>query len=102
MGSIGFSYSVRAVTLNQLRAFMEAARHGSFTAAAAVLGLSQASVSELIRRLENEHDVALFIRGRRRLVLTAAGRELVEHAEAAIASADAASQALRSVQNLAG
>lgn len=90
------------MTLNQLRAFLESARRGSFTAAAGVLELSQASVSELIRRLEDEHEVKLFIRGRRRLVLTAAGRELVEHAEAAVTAADNAGRALRSVQTLGG
>lgn len=90
------------MTLNQLRAFLESARHGSFTGAAAVLELSQASVSELIRRLEDEHDVKLFIRGRRRLVLTAAGRELLEHAEVAVTAADNAGRALRSVQALQG
>lgn len=100
--SIGFAYTLSAVTLNQLRAFLESARHGSFTAAAVVMKLSQASVSELIRRLEDEHDVALFIRGRRRLVLTAAGQELLAHAETAVAAADNASRALRSVQTLTG
>jgi DNA-binding transcriptional LysR family regulator len=100
--STGFPYSFRGVTLTQLRAFAESARHGSFTAAGRVLGMSQASVSELIRRMEDEHGVQLFIRGRRRLVLTAAGHELLVHAEAAITAADNASRALRSVQALRG
>ena len=90
------------MTLNQLRAFLEATRQGSFTAAAATLQLSQASVSELIRRLEDEFDVTLFVRGKRRLVLTAAGQELLGPAEAAVAAADQGSQALRSVQRLTG
>lgn len=90
------------MTLTQLRAFLESARHGSFTAAARVLGLSQASISELIRRLEDEHDVQLFIRGRRRLVLTAAGQELMAHAESAVTAADNAGLALRAVQALRG
>ena len=90
------------MTLTQLRAFLESARHGSFTAAARVLGLSQASISELIRRMEDEHAVQLFIRGRRRLVLTAAGQELMAHAENAVTAADNASRALRSVQALRG
>ncbi|MGN6609811.1 MAG: LysR family transcriptional regulator [Jatrophihabitans sp.] len=90
------------MTLTQLRAFLEAARRGSFTAAAGVLDMSQASVSELIRRLEDEYDVQLFIRGRRRLVLTAAGQELLDHASATVSAADTASRALRSVQTLSG
>lgn len=90
------------MTLNQLRAFLEAARHGSFTAAASSLQLSQASVSELIRRLEDEFEVQLFVRGGRRLVLTAAGQELLGHAETAVTAADQGGHALRSVQSLTG
>lgn len=90
------------MTLNQLRAFLETARNGSFTAAAASLKLSQASVSELIRRLEDEHGVQLFVRGRRQLVLTAAGQELISHAETAVTAADHAGLALQSVHGLTG
>lgn len=100
--SIGLSCSLVGVTLNQLRAFLETARNGSFTAAAAVLQLSQASVSELIRRLEDEHGVQLFVRGRRQLVLTAAGQELIAYAETAVTAADQGSQALQSVHGLTG
>jgi DNA-binding transcriptional LysR family regulator len=90
------------MTLNQLRAFLAAARNGSFTAAGSNLGVSQASVSELIRRLEDAHGVQLFVRGRRQLVLTAAGQELLSYAESAVAAADNAGHALRSVQKLTG
>jgi len=90
------------VTLNQLRAFLETARHGSFTAAARIMGVSQASVSELIRRLEDESNLKLFIRGRRRLTLTAAGQELLPHADNVVSAAENAAGALRSVQNLSG
>lgn len=90
------------MTLNQLRAFLESSRRGSFTAAAGVMQVSQASVSELIRRLEDENGVQLFLRGRRQLVLTAAGEELLPHAEAACAAADSASLALRAVRTLDG
>ncbi|MFD0536894.1 LysR family transcriptional regulator [Actinomadura luteofluorescens] len=54
------------MTLNQLRAFLLTVRTGSFTAAAAELKMAQASVSELIRRMEEEAGLALFIRGGRR------------------------------------
>lgn len=90
------------VTLNQLRAFLETARNGSFTAAATALEVSQASVSELIRRLEDEHEVQLFVRGRRQLVLTRAGQELLSYAETAVSAADNAGRALRSVTTLSG
>ncbi len=90
------------MTLNQLRAFLAAARTGSFTAAAEQLSISQASVSELVRRLEDEHDVQLFSRGNRKLVLTAAGQELVAFAEQSVLSADDGIKAIRSLRSLTG
>ncbi|WP_024874381.1 LysR family transcriptional regulator [Saccharomonospora piscinae] len=90
------------MTLKQLRAFLEAVRTGSFTAAAARMGITQASVSELIRKLEDEHGTPVFSRGGRRLVLTAAGSALLPFAEQAVAAADSAEQALRSVRSLRG
>ncbi|WP_410599609.1 LysR family transcriptional regulator [Amycolatopsis sp. lyj-90] len=90
------------MTLRQLRAFLAAARLGSFSAAARALGVSQASVSELIRKLEDEHGAAVFSRGPRRLVLTSAGTALLPFAEQAVAAADGGEQALRSVRSLQG
>src|SRR6218665_813421 len=58
------------MTIVQLTAFLAALEHGSFTAAAMELDTTQASVSELIARLERELNAALFIRGGRRLVPT--------------------------------
>lgn len=90
------------MTLNQLRAFAEAARLGSFTAAADAMQVAQASVSELVRRLEEELDAQLFVRGSRRLTLTAAGRELLSYAQQAVHAADGGVQAVRSVGSLGG
>lgn len=90
------------MTLTQLRAFVEAARRGSFTAAAGALQLSQASVSELVRRLEDEFDAQLFLRGNRQLTLTTAGLALMPHAERALSAVDEAIQALRAVRALDG
>src|SRR3984885_13002975 len=90
------------MTLNQLRVFLAVARTGSFTAAAADLQLTQASVSELIRRLEEEYDLALFLRNGRRRLLTSAGDELVPFAEASVTAADNGGRALRSLRSLDG
>lgn len=91
-----------APSLAQLRAFRSAARAGSFTAAASELGMTQASVSELIRRIEDDYGVALFRRGGRRLTLTAAGSELLPFAEQAVGAADSGASALRSLRSLGG
>lgn len=89
-------------TINQLRAFVLAAQTGTFTAAATEIGTAQASVSELIRRLETEYKLDLFVRGGRQLVLTAAGKELLPHARHSVEAADHGAQALRSLRSLGG
>ncbi|MGV9633111.1 LysR family transcriptional regulator [Nocardia rhamnosiphila] len=89
-------------TLNQLRAFVEAGRLGSFTAAAGHLVVAQASISELVRRLEEELGAQLFVRGSRRLSLTAAGRELLPYAQQALHAADSGAQAVHSLGSLSG
>ncbi|RAY13720.1 LysR family transcriptional regulator [Actinomadura craniellae] len=90
------------MTLNQLRAFLLAVRTGSFTAAAAELKMAQASVSELVRRMEDESGMLLFVRGGRRLVLTPAGAELLPYAERAVSSVDEGRQVLKSIGSLDG
>lgn len=60
-----------------LTAFEAAARHGSFSAAAEELALSQSTVSYRVRQLEDLLGMALFRRLTRRIELTAAGRELL-------------------------
>jgi LysR family glycine cleavage system transcriptional activator len=56
--------------LNGLRAFEAAARHLSFTRAAAELNVTQTAVSHQIRRLEEQLDLKLFVRQNRALLLT--------------------------------
>jgi len=63
-------------TLSALTTFEVAARLGSFTRAAAELGVTQAAVSRQIRALEIELGVRLFIRSHRQVTLTRAGTQL--------------------------
>lgn len=90
------------MTLNQLRAFLAVTRLGSFSAAAESLGMTQPSISELVRRLEDEYGVKLFVRGPRRLSITAGGEELLPWAEQAVQAADQADRSLRNVTSLTG
>lgn len=77
-------------TLACLQAFESAARHRSFTRAAAELHRTQSAVSQQIRLLEQQLGIALFERVRQRVVITGAGvayladvqRMLAELAEA--------------------
>ncbi|MHA6626498.1 LysR family transcriptional regulator [Pseudonocardia sichuanensis] len=90
------------MTLGQLRAFLLAATTGSFTGAARELGMTQPTISELVRKLEDESALPLFIRAGRRLTLTAAGEELLPWARRIVEGADGAEQALRSLRGLEG
>ncbi|MFN3708061.1 LysR family transcriptional regulator [Microcella sp.] len=90
------------MTLTQLRAFLLAATLGSFTAAALALGTTQPTVSELVRKLEVESGLPLFVRSGRRLVLTAAGHELLPWAKRVVDGVDGAEQALEALRGLTG
>lgn len=59
-----------AVSLNGLKAFESAARHLSFTAAAAELGVTQSAISHQIKLLEERLGTPLFRRTPRGLVVT--------------------------------
>lgn len=63
-------------SMSALSTFEAAARLGSFTLAAAELGVTQAAVSRQIRALEADLNTALFTRANRRVVLTAQGAAL--------------------------
>lgn len=91
-----------SMTLSQLQAFVEAERAGTFSAAAERLGMSQPGMSDLIRRLETELEAELFHRGRRTLVLTAAGEQLLRHAQLSVAAASDGRAAVRALNRLDG
>ncbi len=61
--------------LPAVRVFEAAARHENFTTAAAELGMTQAAVSYQIRLLEERLGVPLFVRSKRRVTLSDAGRK---------------------------
>src|SRR5262245_9328484 len=61
-------------SLNALLAFEAAARHGSFTRAAAELGVTQTAISHQVRALEHDLGVALFRRSPQRIHLTPEGQ----------------------------
>lgn len=76
------------VTLRQLRVFIAVAEALHFTRAADALGLSQSSVSTLVRELEDNLGLRLFDRHTRMLRLTQAGAEILPLARKAVADLD--------------
>lgn len=67
--------------VHALRVFYEAARTGSFTAAARVLNITQPAVSMQIKTLEDYLQVQLFERNGRHIRLTKVGQALMPQAE---------------------
>jgi LysR family glycine cleavage system transcriptional activator len=64
----------RLPPLNSLRAFVVAAKHMSFSKAAAELHVTPAAISQQIRQLEDQVGCALFRRFNRNIVLTEEGQ----------------------------
>lgn len=69
---------ISSVTLQQFEIFLSAARYENFTRAADELHMTQASVSRNIAALEKTLGLILFVRHKRRVRLTDAGRLLAD------------------------
>src|SRR6266566_4376346 len=85
--------------IHQLRYFVAVADEGNFSRAAAKVRVAQPSLSQQIRKLEAEIGQPLFDRLPRSVVLTEAGRCLLEYARQILASIG---DARRSVDELKG
>ncbi|NGM44189.1 LysR family transcriptional regulator [Rhodobacter sp. SGA-6-6] len=84
-----------AFTLRQLQFFIAAAEAGSVTGAARALSISQSSVTEAIRALEDDLGVSLFDRQARGLEITHKGSAFLRHARQILADVATARSAFR-------
>lgn len=75
--------------------FMATAEHGSFSAAARILGVSPAAISQSIARLEQELEVRLFNRTTRQLIMTVDGRRFFAQCKGPINHLDLAIKQLK-------
>jgi DNA-binding transcriptional LysR family regulator len=78
----------RPIGLAALRGFESAARHLSFTEAAAELHLTQSAISRQVAALESDVGQRLFVRKTRALLLTAAGERMARAARQALGTVD--------------
>jgi DNA-binding transcriptional LysR family regulator len=90
------------VPLDLLRTFQAVHRLGSMTGAAAVLHVSQPTVTSQVRALERLVGRPLFVRGARGVTPTAAGRDLAERIEAPLDALVAVAAGLTAAGDLAG
>lgn len=74
--------------------FVEVVRHGSFTAAAATLGMPKSTVSKRVAELEDRLGTRLLQRTTRRVKLTAAGTDYFERSRRVMDDALAADRSL--------
>lgn len=88
------------MNLEQLRAFTEVARLGTFTRAAEQLHLAQPSLSRQIAALEKDLGAELFVRARGGSTLTVAGKSLLPLARRMLADADSVRRELAELAGL--
>ncbi len=88
--------------MHQLRYFVAAARAGTFSRAAVRCHVAQPSLSQQIQKLESRLGHRLFHRLGRRVVLTDAGRALLDHAERIVSTAEEVERRLRSGEEIGG
>lgn len=79
----------RNIDIGLLRAFVAVVETGSVTRAAHLLNLTQAAVSQQLKRLEEQFSVELFHRSNRTLRTSAAGERLLAHAQRLLSMNDA-------------
>jgi DNA-binding transcriptional LysR family regulator len=87
--------SQRGFELTQLRTFVAVAESGSVSAGAERVFLSQSSVSEQLKKLEERAGQPLFVRSKQGVSATPAGSRLLDHARRIIAMSEAAFEDLQ-------
>jgi LysR family transcriptional activator of glutamate synthase operon len=86
--------------LHQLRVFHAAVKSGGFTRAGDELHLSQSTVSQHIKLMEEELGGPLFMRVGKRVLVTEAGSVLLQHTERILRDIKNAEMAIREINSL--
>lgn len=77
------------MTLQHLKYVIAVAEHGSFSAAAKVLYISQSTLSAAIRELEETMGIQIFLRNNRGIRITADGEDFLRYAQEIVERSDA-------------
>ncbi len=85
--------------LQRLKYFVEVARQKHFTQAAVVCKVSQPSLSQQIKKLEDELGGRLFYRSREKVSLTDLGQDFLKHARAILAEVQSAEEFVHKLQD---
>lgn len=88
-------FGMRSLNLDQLRALVDVVEHGSFSAAARLLNLTQPAVSLQIRALERRFGIRLIERLGKTAHATAPGRDLVAAAQGIFRECELAEATMR-------
>ena len=83
--------------LSHLRYIQAIARHGSLSAAARALKVSQPALTGAIKTLEEEFHTTLLLRGRDGITLTEAGSTLLRHARVILAQVETLEHEIRGI-----
>ncbi len=86
--------------LRQLKYFIKAAERSNFTEAAAILNISQSTLSQQIKQLEDELGIPLFDRIAKRVFLTEAGRLFLPHALDTVRKSEDGREMIRELNNI--
>ncbi len=84
--------------LSHVEAFLETARHRNLSRAAETLHVTQPALTARIQALESELETPLFVRGRRGMALTDAGRAFLPYAERAVGALDSGANLIRELR----
>ncbi|CAO3427173.1 LysR family transcriptional regulator [Azospirillum endophyticum] len=94
--------TIQRATLRQLQIFAAAARSLSFVRVAEQFGLTPGAVSFQIKQVEGHCGFPLFERMGRGVVLTEAGRDLLEHATLILQALDNADRRMQALKGVTG
>ena len=86
--------------LRQLRYFLKAAETLNFTDAAKQMYITQSTLSQQIKQLEDELNVLLFDRIGKKVYLTEAGKEFLPFAKQTVEDAELGVQRIRDLQGI--